>query len=243
MAEEFRELACKLTDEEREQRIGLQQQLIDEIDEVTEEKKAISSRHSSRLKELNAKLRVIKRAVQQRLEVRQVRCIEREVFANNTILVVRTDTGETVDTRAMNLLERKGQPPTAKKNGKPADDEKLKAEEKKADALLAAASKSAEPTSGSYVLFVKPADWQRVPIANKSMFHSRIEKNGATSDITAEGELRISALDVESDPFKRIHELAKELGIVFGLEETAVEPGTAPAPKKRRAKKDDAAAE
>lgn len=113
-----RELPCDLSPEESQQKGAKAAKIEQEADDLQAE-------IASSLKEKRADLKAKRGAVRQLLkeiaagtEDRTVRCYEEKDFRNNEVKVIRADTGEVVERRGMDPVERQEELPTAPKRGR-----------------------------------------------------------------------------------------------------------------------------
>ncbi|MBC7172128.1 MAG: hypothetical protein H5U40_06875 [Polyangiaceae bacterium] len=74
--------------------------------EVEEEKKTVTKEFGDKLKSLRGTMDKLAKEIDSRTEYRNVEVVDREDLLNQMVVTVRTDTGETVRSRAMNLSER-----------------------------------------------------------------------------------------------------------------------------------------
>lgn len=100
-----RPLAVELTDEEKVKKGHKAGMLKKAIAKVRAEMKLATTDHKERLKEHQANLDGILDDLETGTEVRSVECFERQDFAKKKVEVVRTDTSEVVESRAMTAFE------------------------------------------------------------------------------------------------------------------------------------------
>jgi hypothetical protein len=81
------------------------------IDQVTAEKKESMQSYNDKLKELDEIARSYRESIENRTEKREVTCAERQIFEQNKIEIVRLDTNEVVETRAMDAADRQPELP------------------------------------------------------------------------------------------------------------------------------------
>lgn len=100
-----RPLAVELTDDEKVKKGHKAGALKKAIEKVKKEMKEATSEHKERLKEHQANLNGILDDLETGTEVRSVECWERNDFAKKKAEVVRLDTQEVVESRAMTAFE------------------------------------------------------------------------------------------------------------------------------------------
>jgi hypothetical protein len=117
----MRELEVELTDKEKLTRNV-------ELLEAMEHRDQLRALKSQETADRNAEIKMAEKNVKERAsalrsgkEKRPVECIERQIFSQNCVEVVRSDTGAVVEKRAMTLEEREIQLPfsTVPKSGEP----------------------------------------------------------------------------------------------------------------------------
>lgn len=99
MADEFsRELKCKLTDHEVAERSALLATRLEDRDAVDAERAKTAKKYKRILDGLQAEIADLALQVRTRSETRDVQC-RTDRFADGTVVVVRLDTGEVLQTR------------------------------------------------------------------------------------------------------------------------------------------------
>ena len=77
-----------------------------EIDALEEEKKASNTRFKTEIDAKYAEVTKLRTVVETRMEDRLVECREEPDFGRSVVLIIRMDTGETVDTRPIEQADR-----------------------------------------------------------------------------------------------------------------------------------------
>lgn len=114
-----RELEVELTDKERMERMTDLLKAMKHVDFLAAQKTLQTSEINADIKTAKRDVRVLQAALDENKEKRQVECLERHIFTTNTVEIVRTDTGATVEKRAMNLEERQATLPLGATTPKP----------------------------------------------------------------------------------------------------------------------------
>jgi hypothetical protein len=103
---EFRDvLRCELTKEELDDLAGslAEQQL--ELQELEEQKKAVTKDFAGKIEAVQARIRSGKNTFRQRWEMREVECIEVKSFLSGELYSKRLDTGEVLKRRKLTSAE------------------------------------------------------------------------------------------------------------------------------------------
>jgi DNA polymerase II small subunit/DNA polymerase delta subunit B len=101
-----RDLPVRLTREELEARGQMLALKVDERAEIEVEAKAEAAEYKAQMGDTDKEIRRLSRIVRDKSEPRPVECFEHLNFAGNEVQIVRRDTGEVVDTRAMTDADR-----------------------------------------------------------------------------------------------------------------------------------------
>jgi uncharacterized coiled-coil DUF342 family protein len=101
-----RDLPVRLTPQEVEERTSQLLEALAKIDQLTDEKKQVAADYKSRIDELTKKAHQYRRAVEKREEYRLINCDVVKEFSSLTVSIIRQDTGEIVEERAMTDFER-----------------------------------------------------------------------------------------------------------------------------------------
>lgn len=109
LAEVFRQLPVKLTPEELVTYRDRAASIIEELDHLSDHKKAWLQEYNKSRALIVTEQRRIARAIRDRAEDRSVECEERMNFASNAVHVYRLDTGAQVDVRPMTANDRQGE--------------------------------------------------------------------------------------------------------------------------------------
>jgi BRCT domain type II-containing protein len=102
---EERFLAVKLTDSEWDERSEELASVNLEIDEVADRKKTVNQELKLEDDRLQARRKTLSSAVHSRTESRLVKCEWTKDFSRQMVYLIRTDTGEQIEQRAMTLRE------------------------------------------------------------------------------------------------------------------------------------------
>lgn len=106
---ETRSLPCALTDIELAQRRDKMVELLSHVDELESEKKNNTAALKARIEGVNTDLREIAYEVRTRSELREVEVRREKSFELGQEDVIRCDTGEIVETRALSPSERQAE--------------------------------------------------------------------------------------------------------------------------------------
>lgn len=99
-------LPCKLTEVEKVTRGRELASTMEEKDQLQLKIEESKSEFKTKVQGLDLKIEELKRIVLDGTERREVECFYHKDFENNSVLTVRTDTGEEVDSRRMTAEER-----------------------------------------------------------------------------------------------------------------------------------------
>lgn len=102
---EKRQLYCKLTQVEFIERATEFARLSSEVDEIDVERKAVAKGFKDRIGGVHARMAVLRGAVKERREKRDVACSWHADWASKSMLLRRDDTGEVIDARTMTADE------------------------------------------------------------------------------------------------------------------------------------------
>jgi uncharacterized protein YydD (DUF2326 family) len=103
---ENRTLTCTLTEAELKAKADELAALVDKHNALVDEKKRISAQYKIKIDALKADLDLAAAVVRDRKEVRSVECRWITDFYRNVVKLVRTDTYEEIESRAMTAEER-----------------------------------------------------------------------------------------------------------------------------------------
>jgi hypothetical protein len=115
-----RQLSVLLNEKEREKRVQDHLAALAEERRLKFEKAELASEVTAKIKLAAKAARDIEEALREGKELREVKCIERFLWETHGVDVVREDTGEVIETRAMTSEERQPELPLlerAEKNG------------------------------------------------------------------------------------------------------------------------------
>lgn len=99
-------LPCKLTEIEKVTRGRELASKMEEREQVQLQAEEAKSAFKTRTQGIDAQIDELKRIVLDGTEKREIECFYHKDFENNSVLTVRTDTGEEVDSRRMTPEER-----------------------------------------------------------------------------------------------------------------------------------------
>src|SRR5262245_17265236 len=97
----IRTLSVKLTQEEFDQRAADLANVNKEIESLTSKKKSAASEFSSKIDDAKSRLSRLVSVVAKRAELREISCLQRINKELRIVEIVRTDTSEIVETRAV----------------------------------------------------------------------------------------------------------------------------------------------
>lgn len=103
---EYRTLSVDLTDEELNQKRDILVTRLDELDVVEQQRQAAAAGFKEQLKEIRGDIGSLAREVRTRKSSRVTACMWERDDARFSMVLVRQDTGEIVDTRPMHDDER-----------------------------------------------------------------------------------------------------------------------------------------
>lgn len=109
MEPHYRTLPVKLTEDERLARAKDAAAKVAEYAAIESQKKALTSELTAKMKELRSETQILSRAVQSGIEHQPVEVVERRNEDRYTIELVRMDTMEVVESRAMTPAERQAE--------------------------------------------------------------------------------------------------------------------------------------
>lgn len=95
----FRQVAVKLTNEEKLLKAQEVAELVAEVGRLEDEKKSVGSDFKARIDERNASMRRLAYQLRSGTELREVECFERLKAHKDKVEIVRTDTLEVVSER------------------------------------------------------------------------------------------------------------------------------------------------
>jgi len=95
------DLPCKLTDTELRERGGKLARLLQQADELQAELNAAKAEFKARYELLQKTASEIATEIRSGHAMRAVNCVDLEDFSEKTVKLIRSDTGEVVETRAM----------------------------------------------------------------------------------------------------------------------------------------------
>lgn len=101
-----RTLKCLLTEDESREMGGELAQRYSEITDLEDQKKAVTSDFKSRIDAASAEASRIARMISNGYEFREVECEVVQDYEMGEVLIVRLDTGETIERRRMTPEER-----------------------------------------------------------------------------------------------------------------------------------------
>jgi len=102
----IRQLPVKLTDAELRLRRENVVRILGEIDLQKEHFAKLKADEKAQLGDLKEHLDETLKSVRERSELRPIECEERQVFEQNAIHIIRTDTGDIVEERPMDVADR-----------------------------------------------------------------------------------------------------------------------------------------
>jgi hypothetical protein len=105
---EYRTLPVMLTEDEVKQKGDVLATRIEERAKLDGERKAASERFKEELKEIDGDIGSLARQLRERKEHRVINCMWERDDARFSMVLIRQDTGEIVDTRPMRDDERQG---------------------------------------------------------------------------------------------------------------------------------------
>jgi DNA gyrase/topoisomerase IV subunit A len=103
-----RELRCRLTDTERQDRVKELLDLNDKLEELDEELKAAKDEIKSRKSEVEVRLKQLRGTLRSGEEEREVRCTTSPDWDTRKMVTVRDDTGTVLESRPMTESELQG---------------------------------------------------------------------------------------------------------------------------------------
>jgi hypothetical protein len=103
---EYRTLPVSLTEEEIKQKGDVLATRIEERDDIEQRRKAAADGFKEELKAINGDINSLARQVRTREEQRIVKCLWERDDSRMSMILVRQDTGEIVESRAMHDDER-----------------------------------------------------------------------------------------------------------------------------------------
>lgn len=103
---ETRNLPCKLTDEELNFRRDKLAQLVSDLASEEQRKKDTAAHHSDRIKNFERDMFAVSIEIKDRAEYREVVVKREKDLENGVEEIIRCDTGEVVDVRALGPNER-----------------------------------------------------------------------------------------------------------------------------------------
>ncbi len=106
MTAHFRDLPCKLTDEEVDGARDTLAQSALELDDLKVSQKAANAQFREQRTEIEETILNAACAIRDGEAIRSVECIEQPVMEDNEVRLIRTDTDEIVTTREMEPSER-----------------------------------------------------------------------------------------------------------------------------------------
>lgn len=105
-ATETRELTCDLSDEDVIERAKALAHALSEVNVLEVQRRASAKHFGEDIKALEREVEKLAVSIRTRQELREVECLEKREFRTNEVVVVRTDTGDVIDSRAMTIEER-----------------------------------------------------------------------------------------------------------------------------------------